>query len=322
MRPSATTLERIESFAPERRVPVEDLAERLGLNRSKIRLFKRVHGLGEIRFDPEMGLFDVVLPAARRIVEAEADPARIRYVIFAHTTQALTPPHVDAAREIRDRLGLRHAEAFAISQQNCASGMAAVDVAAELLRAEGDGTTRALVVTGEQAFSPKVQLIADTAIMGDVAAACLVGVGGPGEQVRSYVTRTLGDFSASMLLDEERNLRFGKVYAPVLAEVVREAVAGAGLELPDIDLVIPHNVNMQSWRQTIGELGIERERVFLDNIARFSHCFASDVFHNHSTLRAQGRLVPGRHYVFATVGLGATFAAMVITHQGDGASNA
>ncbi|GAA2786256.1 ketoacyl-ACP synthase III family protein [Saccharopolyspora taberi] len=322
MSSSVTTLERIESFAPDRRVPIEDLADRLGLNRSKVRLFQRVHGLKEIRFDPELSLFDVVLPAARRIVEAEPDVSRIAYVIFAHTTQALTPPHIDPALEIRDRLGLRHAEAFAVSQQNCASGMAAVDIAAELLRAEGAPGARALVVTGEQAFSPKVQLIADTAIMGDAAAACLVAVDGGGDTVRSYVTRTMGDFSASMLLDEERNLQFGKAYAPVLAEVVREALEAAGMDFDDIDLVIPHNVNMQSWRQTIGELGIDREKVFLDNIARFSHCFASDVFHNYATLRAQDRLVPGRNYLFATVGLGATFAAMVITHQGVGESDA
>ncbi|MCL8015543.1 3-oxoacyl-ACP synthase III family protein [Streptomyces sp. AS02] len=310
-----TTLEAIESFVPERRVPVADLADRLGLRPTKLRLFQRMHGLKEIRFDPELGLFDVVLPAARRVVAAGDAADRIRYVLYAHTTQAVAPAHVDPAREVRDRLGLHHAEAFALSHQNCASGMAAVDVAAELLRAEGRAGDRALVVTGEQAFSPKVQLIDDVAIMGDAAAACLVTLDGAGDAVRSYATRTLGEFSAAMLLDGEKSLRFGKVYAPELAEVMRQAVDEAGLGFSDIDLVIPHNVNLQSWRQTINELGIPREQVFLENVERFSHCFASDVFLNYTTLRDEGRLTEGRHYLFATVGLGATFAAMVITHH-------
>lgn len=309
-----TTLEAIASFAPERRVPIEDLVDRLGLRRTKLRLFQRVHGLKEIRFDPELSLYDVVLPAARRVVADEGTASRVRHVLYAHTTQAVTPAHIDPAREIRDRLGLHRAEAFGLSHQNCASGMAAVDVAGELLRAEGRPGDCALVVTGEQAFSPKIQLIEDVAIMGDAAAACLVTLDGAGDAVRSYATSTLGEFSAAMLLDEERSLRFSKVYAPELAKVMRRAVAEAGLEFADIDLVVPHNVNLQSWRQTINELGIPREQVFLENVERFGHCFASDVFLNHTTLREAGRLVPGRHYLFATVGLGATFAAMVITH--------
>lgn len=308
-----TTLEAMASYAPERRVPIEDLVDRLGLRRTKLRLFQRVHGLKEIRFDPELSLFDVVLPAARRVVADEDTANRVRHVLYAHTTQAVTPAHVDPAREIRDRLGLHRAEAFGLSHQNCASGMAAVDVAGELLRAEGRPGDCALVVTGEQAFSPKIQLIEDVAIMGDAAAACLVTLDGAGDAVRSYATSTMGEFSAAMLLDEERSLRFSKMYAPELAKVMRLAVAEAGLEFADIDLVVPHNVNLQSWRQTINELGIPREQVFLENVERFSHCFASDVFLNHTTLREAGRLVPGRHYLFATVGLGATFAAMVIT---------
>lgn len=310
-----TTLEAVETFAPERAVPIEQLADRLGLRRTKIRLFQRVHGLKEIRFDPELSLFDVVLPAARRIVASPGVSERIKYVLYAHTTQAVAPAHVSPAQEIRDRLGLPHAEAFALSQQNCASGMAAVDTAAELLRAEAEPGACALVVTGEQAFSPQVQLIPDVAIMGDAGAACLVTLDGSGDRLRSYVTRTLGEFSAAMLLDEEKSLEVGKLYAPVLADVVRDAVERAGTTLDEVDVIIPHNVNLQSWRQTIAELGVDRSKVFLDNVERFSHCFASDVFLNYRTLRDAGRLTAGRTYVFATVGLGATFAAMVLTHQ-------
>lgn len=315
MKAPVTTLEAVESFTPERIVPIDQLADRLGLRRTKIRLFQRVHGLKEIRFDQELDLFDVILPAARRIA---ADPLvrdRIRYVVYAHTTQAVAPAHINPAQEIKNRLGLEHAEAFALSQQNCASGMAAVDTAAELLRAEAEPGACALVITGEQAFSPQIQLIPDVAIMGDAGAACLVTLDGAGDTVRSYTTRTLGEFSAAMLLDEEKSLEVSKFYAPVLADVVRETVAQAGMTLADIDLILPHNVNLQSWRQTIGELGIDRSQVFLDNVERYSHCFASDVFLNYTSLRDAGRLEAGRNYLFATVGLGATFAAMVITRQ-------
>lgn len=161
-----------------------------------------------------------------------------------------------------------------------------------------------------------VQLIPGTAIMGDATAACLGVVDGPGDTVDSYATRTLGEFSSGMLLDEEGWLQFGRVYPQVLAEVIRQAVAEAGLELSDIDLVVPHNMNLFSWCQTIKELDLTREKYFPDNVPRFSHCYASDVFVNYTMLRDAGRLIEGRHYLLASVGLGATFTAMTITHRG------
>jgi 3-oxoacyl-[acyl-carrier-protein] synthase-3 len=312
---SVTTLERIESFLPQRSVPIDELADTLGLTRAKVQVYRKIFGLGNIRFDPEMGLFDLVLPAARTALSSVDDPGRIRHVIFAHTIQQLTPANIDAAQVIRDELGLRHADAFGLSQQNCASGLAAIDVAAELLRAEGDPDARALVVTGERASSPMVQLIPNTAIMGEAAAACVVAIDGAGDSVDSYVLRTLGEFAAGLLLDDAGNKQFGKSYPQTLAEVMRSAVAAAGLAFDDLDLVISQNVDSSGWREVIKELGVPKEKLFMDNVKHHGHCYTSDVFVNYTALRDAGRLVDGGRYLLITVGLGASFAAMVITHH-------
>ncbi|MFF1283306.1 3-oxoacyl-[acyl-carrier-protein] synthase III C-terminal domain-containing protein [Streptomyces sp. NPDC058299] len=311
----ATTLERIESFLPERSVKIDEVAGSLGLRRAEVGVFRKIYGLDRLRFDPDTGLFDLVLPAARQALKALPEGHRIRYVIYAHTMQTLTPPHIDAAQVIRDDLGLHDAEAFALTQQACVSSLGAIDLAGELLRAEAPEGAHALMVTGERAYSPKVQLIPNSAIMADAAAACLVTVGGRGDEVRSHVTRTLGEYAAGLEMTKEEIQGFGRAYGTVLGEVILEAVREAGLAFDDIDLVVPHNVNMVSWRQTIKEMGADPGRFFLDNIARYSHCYASDVFVNYTTLRDSDRLVDGRHYVLCSVGLGATFGAMVITHR-------
>ncbi|MYU20915.1 3-oxoacyl-[acyl-carrier-protein] synthase III C-terminal domain-containing protein [Streptomyces sp. SID8352] len=313
--PTATTLERVESFLPDRSVRIDDVADRLGLRRPEIGVFRRIYGLDRLRFDPDGGLFDLVLPAARRALKALPEGRRVRYVVYAHTVQTVTPPHIDAAQVIRQDLGLHDAEAFALSQQACVSSLGAIDLAGELLRAEAPEGAYALMVTGERAYSPKVQLIPNSAIMADAAAACLVTVGGPGDEVRSFTTRTLGEFAAGLEMTREQITRFGQVYGTVLGEVIHEAVAAAGLDFDDIDLVVPHNVNTVSWRQTIKAMGADPAKFFLDNIPRYSHTYASDVFVNYTTLREGGRLVDGGHYVLVSVGLGATFGAMVITHR-------
>ncbi|MFE0044316.1 ketoacyl-ACP synthase III family protein [Streptomyces albireticuli] len=312
---ATTTLERIESFLPERSVRIDDVADSLGLRRAEVGVFRKIYGLDRLRFDPDTGLFDLVLHSARRALKALPEGRRVRYVVYAHTMQAVTPPHIDAAQVIREELGLHDAEAFALTHQACVSSLGAVDLAGELLRAEAPEGAYALMVTGERAYSPKVQLIPHSAIMADAAAACLVTVGGPGDEVRSFTTRTLGQFAAGLDMTKEQTQGFGQVYGTVLGEVIHEAVARAELSFDDIDLVIPHNVNLVSWRQTIKEMGADPGKFFLDNVPLYSHTYAADVFVNYTTLRDRGRLVPGRHYVLVSVGLGATFGAMVITHR-------
>jgi len=310
-----TTLERIESFLPERSVRIDDLAGSLGLRRAEIGVFRKIYGLDRLRFEPHGGLFELVLPAAREALLALPDGARVAYVIYAHTMQTLTPPDVDAAQVIRDELGLPSAEAFALTQQACVSSLGAVDLAGELLKAEAPAGAYALIVTGERAYSPKVQLIPNSSIMAEAAAACLVTLDGAGDQVLSHVTRTLGRYAAGLEMTRQDVVEFGHVYGKVLGDTILDAVARAGLVFDDIDLVIPHNVNTVSWKATIKEMGADPERFFLDNIPLTSHLYSSDVFVNYTTLREQGRLVPGRHYALVSVGLGATFGATVITHR-------
>ncbi|MEN8656324.1 ketoacyl-ACP synthase III family protein [Streptomyces sp. 21So2-11] len=309
------TLERVESHLPDRRVTIEALAEPLGLSRAKLSLFRKVHGLRTLHQDPGASLFDLLLPAARRVVDSLDDPHHIRFVIYAHAIHEVAPAGVDTAVGIRDALGLEHAEAFALSQQNCAIGLGAVAIAAQLLT-DGDPADQALLVVGDKPHSPLIQKVPNTALMGEGAAACLIAAGGPGDPVLSHVSHTLGEYAQLLSLSPEEAALYGKVYAPALADVMRRAVLKAGLTLADIDLVIPHNVNMLAWRNTIDELGITADRVFLENIPRYSHCFASDPFVNYTTLRDTGRLIAGRHYLMAGVGAGATFSALTLTHRG------
>lgn len=310
-----TTLERVESYLPERSVRIEELSEHLGLRRAELGVFRKFYGLETLRFDPDLDLFDLLRPAARRVLDALPDGGRVAWLVYAHTTQAVAPADVEPAQVLREELGLDGAEAFGLSHQACVSSLGALDVIGELLRAEGDENAYALMITGERAFSPIVQHIPNTAIMADAAAACLVTLDGRGDTVLSFVTRTLGEYADWLDLTPEQNNDFGQQYGPRIAEVIRLAVAEAGLAFEDIELIIPHNVNMLAWRQAVKSLEVPLEKVFLDNVPRYSHTFASDVFVNYTTLRDEGRLVEGAHYVMVSVGLGATFGAMVITHH-------
>src|SRR5580698_357215 len=133
-----TTLERVEAFAPPASASAEAVAGSLGLNRYQARMFRRFHGMEQLRLDPGQDLFGLLLGAGQAAVRWLPDPAVVKYLIYAHTVIEVAPAHLDAAAVLARRLGLTGAEPFALTQQNCSSGLAALDVAGELLRADGD----------------------------------------------------------------------------------------------------------------------------------------------------------------------------------------
>jgi 3-oxoacyl-[acyl-carrier-protein] synthase-3 len=305
-------IEAVEGFVPRQSIAIEDTAERLGITRNQLKVFRRVHGLARLRSDPGLMLLELLSAPAEALLESVPDRSHIRYVVYAHTAPDVAPAHINVAQLLRARLGLAHAEAFAVTQQNCASGLAAIDIAAQLLLASGDPALRALVVTGEKPASRVFSVIPGTTIMGEGSAACLVNISGDGMRIRSYSVKTNGRYAQMGQSSPRMVAEFFSTYTSALAETLREALARAGLGLADITMIVPHNVNLSSWRRVISELGVPGEQVYLDNVPHYGHCFASDPFLNLASMRIEGRMADDGVYVLAAVGLGATYAAMVI----------
>jgi 3-oxoacyl-[acyl-carrier-protein] synthase-3 len=169
-------------------------------------------------------------------------------------------------------------------------------------------------VTGEKRLTSLVRFLGTSTAIGEASAACLVGIGGSGDRVLSYADRTVPLYDTGNWVSDEASKEFMDTYHEDLAYVVDEALRLAGVSLTDITLLVPHNVSRMLWRRAIATLGIDPDRVYLDTVAEFGHCYCADPFLNLASLRDQGRLVPGGRYLLTSVGLGATHAAAVIEH--------
>jgi 3-oxoacyl-[acyl-carrier-protein] synthase-3 len=268
--------------------------------------------LRQVRASSDQTLRRALVEVGRSALAAVDDLDRVRFVLHAHTLQDVAPSTVNLVHDVCTELSLSHATAFSVTQQNCASGLLALDIAGKLLRDDADSV--ALLLMGEKPFTPLAQLIPNTTIMGEAAVACAVSAGGERDRMVSYYSRTRGRYSAGLELDTQSRLDFEREYAPTLAEVISTAVARAGLALRDVSLVLPHNVNRSSWMRIAGALGLAHSRLFLANIPRLGHCYCADPFLNLVTAEEQSLLARGDYYVMAVVGLGATFIAAVFRH--------
>jgi 3-oxoacyl-[acyl-carrier-protein] synthase III len=309
-----TALDAVSVYLPPTRIPIENLADSLGLTSTQVRLFRRFHGLNEISRDPEASLYDLLMKAATRLDALRGQEQRVRYVLYARTMPVVAPYPVNPLHEVCRALGIEHALAFTITHQSCASGLQAIDLAGRLLAGSASpDSPLALILCGEKAFTREAQMFAETTVFGEGAAACLVSAFGERDRMLAYASNVRGEFDSAT---GENDARLQREYRPSLAEVMRRAVDEAGLALDDISVVLPHNVNLVTWQRMCRLIGFPLDRVVLDNIATSGHVFCADLFANYQTAVQRGLLQPGDRYLAAAVGAGggATFAAMVFEH--------
>ncbi|MFI7673537.1 3-oxoacyl-[acyl-carrier-protein] synthase III C-terminal domain-containing protein [Actinophytocola sp. NPDC049390] len=310
-----TTLADVAAFLPERMVTVEELGPELGLTPTQVRVLRRFNGLGEVRRQrPGETLADLLEGAARALPSLRGREHRVRYVIHARGVPVVAPYPVNPVHELRARLGLGAATAFTITHHACASGLLAIDIAGRMLARDGDPYALALVVAGEQVFTQDERLAPDQRVFGEGAGACLVAAGGPGDVLLSYAAGQRGDLDHWSTDGLGAMDRFAQDYTELLSEVILDAVKQADMSLDDVALVLPHNVNVVSWRRVCRRIGLPVDRVLLDNVPLAGHTPSADTFINHASAVATGRLSPGDRYLTAGAGLGAVFSAMVFEH--------
>ncbi|KDN82343.1 3-oxoacyl-ACP synthase [Kitasatospora cheerisanensis KCTC 2395] len=290
------------------------MGARIGLTPRQLRLFRRFHGLDQVRLDPDGTLLDLLDAAVRALPELRGNEHRIRYLLYARNTPVAVPYPLNPLHQLQERFGLAHADAFTVTQQACAASLLAVDLAGRLLADDGDPSALALVLAGEKTFTRDAQLLPETTIFAEASTACLVSADGERNRVLSYAVRQRPEFYGRPAEDPELMVRYQREYQPAMVETVQAALDQAGLELSDLALLLPHNVNQASWRMICRQLDFPVERVVLDNVTAVGHSFAADAFVNLRTALTGGALRPGDHYLIAAAGVGATFAAMVLRH--------
>ena len=80
----------------------------------------------------------------------------------------------------------------------------------------------------------------------------------------------------------------------------------------EIDLLIPHNLNIKSWEILAQVIGMPLERIYTANIARIGHVVASDNIINYIDAAAHGRIVHGQKIALFVMGFGAHWSCTVI----------
>ncbi|SEA60610.1 ketoacyl-ACP synthase III family protein [Paraburkholderia sartisoli] len=243
--------------------------------------------------------------------ETGTAPSSIDALVYTHTiqTSVVAPPSGTAAF-IQSRMGLNHALAFSVMQQNCVSPMAAIYVLRRFTAGRRP-IRRAIVVCADVIGSgcDHLRAIQDLALHSDGACAILVERGSRHNRIAGLHLYTDSRYFRGTD-DDLQPVPDDRYYWSAFT-TMRTALAQAGITGSELTHVLPHHVNLPGWSRLVAMLAVPQERLFISNFGRLGHVFGADPFINfHTCPRRQ----PGTWSLLFASGLAGCFGAMVIRH--------
>jgi 3-oxoacyl-[acyl-carrier-protein] synthase-3 len=284
--------------------------------------------------DEGVGTSDLAVEAARRaLADAGADPSSIDFIVAA----TLSPDHYfpGIGVLVQAKLGLGTIGALDVRNQ-CSGFIYALSAADQFVRA---GTYKRILVVASEVQSTNLDFSDQgrdmSVLFGDGAGAVIVEPG-PADDGRGLLSTHLysqGRFASQLWMEKPSPMdsptfqpqffEEGRFFPKMdgrnvfvnactrMPEAVRAALAHNGLEVKDIDALIPHQANDRISLMVAKGLGIPVEKV-VRNIDRFGNTTAASIPIALDEAVKQGRIQRGHLVALTAFGSGFTWASALL----------
>jgi 3-oxoacyl-[acyl-carrier-protein] synthase-3 len=271
--------------------------------------------------EPAQTSSDLALPASRAaLAAAGVGVGEIDLIVVATSTPDFVFP--SAACLLQAKLGAKNCPAFDV-QAVCTGFIYALATADNFIRA---GQAKTALVVGTEVFSRILDWNdrGTCVLFGDGAGAVVLrGDASPG--IRATVLHADGTHAG--ILSVPGNVCGGQIVGSpfvqmegqavfkfavrVLDEAAREALAQCGLEVADLDWLIPHQANMRILDATARRLGLPHEKVIV-TVDRHANTSAASVPLALDEAVRDGRIRAGHKVLLEGVGGGFTWGAALV----------
>ncbi|MDQ3644501.1 MAG: beta-ketoacyl-ACP synthase 3, partial [Actinomycetota bacterium] len=240
------------------------------------------------------------------------DPSDVDLVLVATTTKDQITP--DAAPLVAAELGAGEAGAFDVGAA-CTGFVTGVAVARGQIET---GAAECVLVIGADALfkhlDPDDKRTA--ALFGDGAGAVVMTATDPPGRVSIPVLRANGGQAELVFANHGAKLEMAgretfENAVTLLTEVTGQALAGAGIEIDDIDLFVYHQANRRILRAVGERLELPSERV-LDYIADYANTSAATIPIALAEAQGDGALAVGQRLLLGAFGAGFTWGAVIV----------
>lgn len=310
---------------PEKIVTNKDLEELVDTSDEWIR--KRT-GIEERRvLGDDQNLSDLGAAAGiDAISDAGIDPCDIDMIMVATGSPELIWP--STACLVQQKIGIKGTPAFDL-QAACTGFTYGVDMACQLV---SSGRYRRVLLIGAEAMTRYVDWSdrSTCILFGDGAAAIVVGEveeglgilssdlgadGGGSDLLKIPKSGSIVDHGKSdIAYDQTIKMNGNEVFkfaVRVIPMTINKLLEKIGVELEDIDLIVPHQANKRITYSAADKLGISREKM-VNNIAKYGNTGAASIPLALFDLYKDGLLKKGDSVITVGFGAGLTWGSNLI----------
>ncbi|MFA4888450.1 MAG: beta-ketoacyl-ACP synthase III [Candidatus Omnitrophota bacterium] len=270
---------------------------------------------------------DLAANAAREALsQAKLGPEDLDLIIVATITPDM--PFPATACFVQAKLGAKNAACFDISAA-CAGFVYALSIAQQFICR---GTYKFALVIGAETLSAVTDWKdRNTCVLfGDGAAACVLAEVSSGGILSAYIgsdgTRTDllqmpggGSRNPATAATVENHMHYLKMQGnelfklavKIMADASGIALKKAGLEVKDIDLVIPHQANLRIINSVAKKVGLAEDKIYL-NIAKYGNMSSASTATALCEAVKEGRVKKGDNVLLVAFGAGLVWGACVI----------
>lgn len=269
--------------------------------------------------------------AARALSVADMHPSQVELIIVATSTPESIFP--STACQVQDYLGAPHAGAFDLSAA-CSGFVYALSMASNAIRS---GSVNSAIVIGAETMSRVVDwsdrgtcilfgdgagavVLKGSSVPGGVMASTLHSDGSGGDLLRlpavyhNPIPALGSHFSSNGYRNNTIRMNGRQVFrfaTRAISESVEEVLEDAGMDLDDVDLIIPHQANTRIIETAAKRLKISPDRFYV-NVDRAGNTSAASIPIALCDAVEDGLLRPDDNVIFVGFGGGLTWAASLV----------
>ena len=291
-------------------------------------------GIQERRFvEKGVGPSDLAIPATEQALKsAELSVENIDFIIFATSTPDYYIPGSGCL--LQEKMGFNEIGALDIRVQ-CSGFIYGLSIAEQYIKT---GTFNNILLVGAEAQTTAMELNDNgrdvSIIFGDGAGAVIISKTDEERGILSTHMHSEGKYVKELWMEapasnagspriKPQDLKEGKQFLKMngkevfrhaiirFNEVINECLSANGLQVSDIDMLIPHQANLRISRMVQKKLGLHDDQVF-SNIHKYGNTTAASIPIAISEAVQEGRINKGDCVVLASFGSGFTWASAVM----------
>src|SRR3990167_1668000 len=251
-------LERFEIFIPTTMIPVSTLSVLTNLPKEMLSLYRVIYGLKTIPIWCGTIESFLLIPVTA-LLKSPVNISTIDFIIYVHTASFVAPIGKSYLNNIKHRFGLRDVMSFEMTMYKCVSYFKVLEILSIIFLQKH--FSRALVLTGEVAFTPQLRVVPRSTLVGDAATAALFCSDGCNHCLLSVKNKIILGYEKGIYLPDDEMKKFDACFIVEMTKIIFDVLQMAALTLKDNKVILPHNVNIPTWKKIASALSFPLEKI-------------------------------------------------------------